>query len=124
MDGRGRAFDNIFVERLWRSVKHEDVYLKSYTSMSELTAGLTEYFFFYNGERPHQSLGNLTPDVVYQTAIGGGAVIVDKYPPAREESSVPLRSTEDSSIAEPGSKEAVKATAGLCPAVIDIQCAA
>ena len=125
MDGRGRAFDNIFVERLWRSVKHEDVYLKGYGSMSELTAGLAEYFRFYNGERPHQSLGNLTPDVVYQTAVGGGAMIVDKYPRAMEESSVPLRSTEDSSIAEPGSKEAVKATTGLCrPAVIDIQCAA
>ena len=125
MDGRGRAFDNIFVERLWRSVKHEDVYLKGYASMSELTAGLAEYFRFYNGERPHQSLGNLTPDVVYQTAIGGGAMIVDKYPRAMEESPVPLRSTGDSSIAEPGSKEVVEATDGLCcPAVIEVQCAA
>jgi len=48
--------------------------------MGELMAGLTEYFDFYNGERPHQSLGNLTPDVVYRTAIGGGAIIVNKYP--------------------------------------------
>jgi len=79
MDGRGRAFDNIFVERLWRSVKHEDVYLKGYASLSELTAGLAEYFLFYNGERPHQSLGNYTPDIVYQAAIGGGAMIVDRY---------------------------------------------
>jgi putative transposase len=54
MDGRGRALDNIFVERLWRSVKHEDVYLKSYAAMSEARLGLDEYFVFYNGERPHQ----------------------------------------------------------------------
>ncbi len=82
MDGRGRAFDNIFVERLWRSVKHEDVYLKGYASMRELMSGLAEYFAFYNAERPHQSLGQKTPDVVYRTAIGGGAVIVDKFPRA------------------------------------------
>ncbi len=79
MDGRGRAFDNIFVERLWRNVKHEDVYLKGYATMGELMLGLTEYFVFYNGERPHQSLGNHTPDVVYRTAIGGGALIVGKF---------------------------------------------
>ncbi len=79
MDGRGRAFDNIFVERLWRSVKHEDVYLKGYSSMGELTLGLTDYFIFYNGERPHQSLENKTPDIVYQTAVGGGAIIIDKF---------------------------------------------
>ena len=57
MDGRGRALDNIFVERLWRSVKYEDVYLKGYASLPELLLGLTEYFAFYNSERPHQSLG-------------------------------------------------------------------
>ncbi len=93
MDGRGRVFDNIFVERLWRSVKHEDVYLKGYVSIRELTAGLTEYFDFYNNERPHQSLGQKTPNVVYQTAIGGGALIIDKYPPAVVGPPVPLRST-------------------------------
>ncbi len=79
MDGRGRSFDNIFVERLWRSVKHEDVYLKGYASMDELLVGLADYFAFYNGERPHQSLDNKTPDVVYRSAIGGGAMIVDKF---------------------------------------------
>jgi putative transposase len=79
MDGRGRALDNIFVERLWRSVKYEDVYLKGYSNSMELMIGLTEYFTFYNGERPHQSLGNLTPDQVYATASGGGARIVDKF---------------------------------------------
>lgn len=100
MDGRGRAFDNIFVERLWRSVKHEDVYLKGYASMGELMVGLAEYFAFYNGERPHRSLGEQTPDVVYRTAIGGGAVIVDKFGGAVEEPPVPLRSTGGSSTAE------------------------
>ena len=89
MDGRGRSFDNIFVERLWRSVKHEDVYLKGYASMRELISGLAEYFAFYNAERPHQSLGQKTPDVVYQTAIGGGAVIVDKFPRAVEKLLIP-----------------------------------
>jgi putative transposase len=79
MDGRGRALDNIFVERLWRSVKHEDVYLKGYVSMPELQLGLTDYFKFYNIERPHQSLGNRTPVQVYRTASGGGARIVDKF---------------------------------------------
>jgi putative transposase len=79
MDGRGRALDNIFVERLWRSVKYEDVYLKGYSTPMELMIGLAEYFVFYNGERPHQSLGNLTPDEVYATASGGGARIVDKF---------------------------------------------
>ena len=79
MDGRGRALDNIFVERLWRSVKYEDVYLKGYANSMELMIGLAEYFVFYNGERPHQSLGNLTPDEVYATASGGGARIVDKF---------------------------------------------
>jgi putative transposase len=79
MDGRGRALDNIFVERLWRSVKHEDVYLKGYVNVPELQLGLAEYFNFYNTERPHQSLGYLTPIQVYQTGSGGGARIVDKF---------------------------------------------
>lgn len=79
MDGRGRASDNIFVERLWRSVKHEDVYLKGYATMTDLMLGLTEYFTFYNTTRMHQSLGYHTPDEVYLTASGGGAKIIDKY---------------------------------------------
>jgi putative transposase len=96
MDGRGRALDNIFVERLWRTVKYEDVYLKKYENMQDLLMGLTHYFIFYNEERRHQSLGYKTPSVVYSTAIGGGAKIVDKFGGARETSSpVPLRSTED-----------------------------
>lgn len=79
MDGRGRALDNIFVERLWRNVKHEDVYLKGYVNMAELTVGLAQYFVFYNAERPHQSLGYKTPASVYRSGSGGGALIVDKY---------------------------------------------
>ena len=79
MDGRGRALDNIFVERLWRSVKHEDVYPKNYASMPELLLGLAEYFAFYNSERPHQALGYKTPDHVYLTGEGGGARIVDHF---------------------------------------------
>jgi putative transposase len=79
MDGRGRALDNIFVERLWRTVKYEDVYLKGYENLPALLLGLTDYFQFYNEERRHQSLGYTTPDIVYQTGTGGGAVIVDKF---------------------------------------------
>ncbi len=79
MDGRGRTLDNIFVERLWRSVKHEDVYLNGYATMGALTVGLTKYFAFYNNERPHQSLDYQTPDVVYASGKGGGAIIIDKY---------------------------------------------
>ena len=93
MDGRGRALDNIFVERLWRSLKYEDIYLKSYGSVPELMLGLTEYFRFYNTERMHQSLGNSTPAVVYRTACGGGAIIVDKY--AGQENS-PVETGKDS----------------------------
>lgn len=77
--GGGRALDNIFVERLWRNVKYEDVYLNGYATMGELHAGLTRYFAFYNGERPHQGLNYRTPDAVYESGEGGGAMIVDKY---------------------------------------------
>jgi putative transposase len=100
MDGRGRAFDNIFVERLWRSVKHEDIYLNGYRNMGELMLGLTAYMTFYNEKRMHQSLGYGTPSEVYKTGIGGGAMIVDKFGGANEEPSVPLRSTEGSSFAK------------------------
>jgi putative transposase len=79
MDGRGRALDNIFIERLWRSVKYEDIYLRDYKTVPELKQGISEYFRFYNTERFHQSLGYKTPDEVYASATGGGACIVDKY---------------------------------------------
>lgn len=79
MDGRGRVFDNIFIERLWRTLKYEDIYLKGYASISELLIGLMAYFSFYNGERFHQALGHKTPDTVYTTAENGGAFIIDKF---------------------------------------------
>jgi putative transposase len=72
MDGRGRALDNVFVERLWRSVKYEEVYIKEYESVMELELGLSSYFRFYNEERPHQSLGYQTPAEVHGVRIRGG----------------------------------------------------
>jgi putative transposase len=66
MDGRGRALDNVFVERLWRSVKYEDIYIRGYESVPELHRGLARYFAFYNDERLHQSLGYRTPAAVYR----------------------------------------------------------
>ena len=69
MDGKGRAMDNIMVERLWRTVKYEEVYLKEYTTVKELVASLKQYFYFYNAERPHDSLGTLTPDEFYQSGF-------------------------------------------------------
>jgi len=66
MDGRGRALDNVFIERLWRSVKYEDIYLKDYASVPELTRGLADYFEFYNTQRPHSALDGETPAEVHQ----------------------------------------------------------
>jgi putative transposase len=68
-DGRGRALDNVFVERLWRSVKYEDIYLKDYEQVIELETGLTAYFQFYDEDRPHQSLAYLTPGEVYRAGV-------------------------------------------------------
>ena len=65
MDGRGRALDNVFIERLWRSVKYEEIYLRSYADGIEAEQSLAKYFHFYNELRPHQSLGYQTPAVVY-----------------------------------------------------------
>jgi putative transposase len=74
MDGRGRALDNIFVERLWRSVKYEEIYLKDYRSVREAIEGLRGYFAFYNGERLHQSLNYQTPETVYRQGLTRAAV--------------------------------------------------
>jgi putative transposase len=71
MDGRGRAIDNIFVERLWRSVKYENVYLKGYETIPDTEKGLKEYFEFYNTERHHQSLDYKTPWMVYSGLEAG-----------------------------------------------------
>lgn len=72
MDGRGRALDNVFIERLWRTVKYEDIYLKDYVTVADLYEGLTRYFEFYNRIRKHQALENRTPFEVYDESI-------DKY---------------------------------------------
>lgn len=65
MDGKGRALDNIFIERLWRSLKYEEIYIWNHETVLDLEQGLKRYFKFYNTERPHQSLGNMTPSFVY-----------------------------------------------------------
>lgn len=69
MDGKGRALDNIYVERLWRSLKYEDIYLKSYENMLELRKGVKSYFEFYNTKRFHQSLDYSTPNDVYASSF-------------------------------------------------------
>lgn len=66
MDGKGRYTENIFVERLWRSIKYEEVYLKAYQNGTEARAGIGAYLDFYNQERPHQALGYQTPGEVFQ----------------------------------------------------------
>lgn len=68
MDGRGRWMDNVFIERLWRSLKYEDIYLREYSTIPLLRVGLERWFKRYNTWRPHEALGNLTPEVVYLTA--------------------------------------------------------
>ena len=69
MDGRGRALDNVFVERLWRSVKYQHVYLYEYETVPELEKGLHQYFTFYNHERPHQSLSYQAPAEVHFAGV-------------------------------------------------------
>ena len=69
MDGKGRYLDNIFIERLWRTVKYEEVYLKAYDTVREAKAGIDAYMGFYNNERPHQSLGYRTPAQVYHEIL-------------------------------------------------------
>jgi len=69
MDGRGRALDNVFIERLWRSVKYEDIYLKDYESGADLCDGLERYFDFYDHRRKHQALDNRTPHEVFTASL-------------------------------------------------------
>lgn len=73
MDGKGCWRDNVFVERLWRSVKYEEVYLHAYDSVPQAKEGLARYFAFYNGRRPHRTFGGITPDQTY----------FDNLPPVR-----------------------------------------
>ena len=74
MDGKGRYLDNSFVERLWRSIKYEEVYLKGYQSVAEARARINAYLEFYNQQRPHQALGYRTPAEVYQNGQEGKKV--------------------------------------------------
>src|ERR1700684_3719361 len=69
MDGKGAWRDNVFVERLWRSVKYEEVYLRAYDRVAEARASLVRYLAFYNGRRPHSSLDGMTPDQAYFTSL-------------------------------------------------------
>ena len=69
MDGKGSWRDNVFIERVWRSVKYEEVYLRAYESVSEARTGIGRYFKFYNARRPHSSLGRMTPDQFYNKAL-------------------------------------------------------
>ena len=69
MDGKGAWRDNVFVERIWRSMKYEEVYLKAYDTVSDARASLGRYFVFYNSRRPHSSLDRQTPDYAYFTQL-------------------------------------------------------
>ena len=71
MDGRGRWIDNVFIERLWRSLKYEDIYLKGYADGRDAKAGIGEWLAFYNHRRPHQSLANRTPMAVWRAGVAG-----------------------------------------------------
>ncbi len=72
MDGKGRWMDNVFIERLWRTIKYEEVYLRAYDTVAEARTGIDRYIEFYNGTRTHQALGKLTPDEVYFQSNGLG----------------------------------------------------
>lgn len=85
MDGRGRALDNVFIERLWRSVKHEEVYLRAYGSVREAEASLRSYFAFYNDRRRHQSLEYRTPTAVYaEGSLGPGDGAIKTFKKSRD----------------------------------------
>ena len=71
MDGRGRWLDNVFIERLWRSLKYEEVYLHAYGNLDEARRGIGAYFDFYNHRRPHQALANRTPIAVWRDGAAG-----------------------------------------------------
>jgi putative transposase len=75
MDGRGRSMDNVFIERLWRSLKYEDVYLKGYADGREAARGIAEWVAFYNERRPHQALADRTPMAVWRQAIAGAGAV-------------------------------------------------
>lgn len=115
MDGRGRALDNIFVERLWRSVKYEDLYLKDYPTVPALAAGLECYFNFYNHERLHQSLNYRTPAEVHQADQDQERPGADSLTPARPLSLTATTFCQDgrfSSFSVSDEKSAIDCTQG------------
>jgi putative transposase len=94
MDGRGRWLDNVFIERLWRSLKYEEVYLKAYADGREARAGIGAWFAFYNGTRPHQALAGRAPMAVWQAGSDPGETTVDMTLP-------PLAASLDDAFASP-----------------------
>jgi putative transposase len=81
-------------------VKYEDIYLNGYSTMGELLLGLTKYFDFYNSERPHQALENQTPESVYKSARGGGAMIIEKFNKTAPEKDVPVMAENQGSAVQ------------------------
>jgi hypothetical protein len=74
MDGKGRFLDNIFIERLWRSLKYEEIFIRAYSTVSEARKGINDWILFYNDERPHQALDYRTPRAVFEVPEGCGYV--------------------------------------------------
>ena len=104
MDGRGRWMDNVFIERLWRSLKYEDIYLKGYAGGREAKAGIASWITFYNGRRPHQALGNRTPIAVWRQGMTGpfGTAAVDMLDNARALPTCPQPQQQQQTLAMVG----------------------
>jgi putative transposase len=104
MDGRGRWMDNVFIERLWRSLKHEDIYLKGYADGREANSGIAAWFMFYNTRRPHQALGDRTPMAVWREGTTGplGNKAVDMMDNARALPTCPQRQQQQQAFAMVG----------------------
>jgi len=104
MDGRGRWMDNVFIERLWRSLKHEEVYLKGYADGREAKAGIASWIAFYNSRRPHQALGNRTPMAVWRQGTTGplGVSAVDMMDNARALPTCPQPQQQQQTLAMVG----------------------
>ena len=118
-DGKGRVFDNIFVERLWRSVKYEEVYLKDYRFVAEARQNLAAYFRFYNDERPHQALGYKTPWEVYSGCCSRGSGVYrigEQTDEQKEKAEVSLRPSVHSPASALGSLSSVALSSGRAKA--------
>jgi len=104
MDGCGRWMDNVFIERLWRSLKYEDIYLKGYADGREAKAGIASWITFYNGRRPHQALGNRTPMAVWREGTTGalGTAVVDMMDIARALPTCPQPQQQQQTLAMVG----------------------